>query len=80
MTVAVPLSTALLGGSVEVTTPAGPVTLKVPEGSNTGAVLRLRNKGVQKSGRPGHLYARLEVTIDNPKDPDLRSWAKKAAG
>lgn len=80
MSVAVPLSTAILGGAVEVTTPSGPITLKVPEGSNTGAVLRLRNKGVQKSGRPGHLYARLEVTIDNPKDPDLRSWAKKAAG
>lgn len=80
MTVSVPLSTAILGGSVDVATPSGPITLKVPEGSNSGAVLRLRNKGVQKSGRPGHLYARLEVSIDNPKDPDLRAWAKKTAG
>jgi len=80
MNVTVPLSTAVLGGSVEVATPSGPITLKVPEGSNTGAVLRLRDKGVQKSGRPGHLYARLEVSIDNPKDPELRDWAKKVTG
>ncbi|MEL7480068.1 MAG: J domain-containing protein [Pseudomonadota bacterium] len=80
MAVPIPLSIAVLGGAVEVQTPSGPITLKVPEGSNTGAVLRLRNKGVQKSGKPGHLYARLEINIENPKDPDLRAWAKKASG
>ena len=79
MTVSVPLRTALLGGSVEVRTPAVPGTLKVPEGSNTGATLRLRGKGVQLPGKAGHLYARLEVVIENPDDPDLRAWAKATA-
>ena len=60
MKVPVDLKTAILGGSVEVKTPSGPVTLKVPAGSNTGSQLRLRGKGVQTS-TPGNLYARLEI-------------------
>ncbi|MEQ3744836.1 MAG: J domain-containing protein [Henriciella sp.] len=79
MTVSVPLRTALLGGSAEVATPGGPVTLKVPEGSNSGATLRLRGKGVQVK-TPGHLYARLEVMIEDPKDPQLRDWARSYSG
>ncbi len=76
MNVPVPLSIAVLGGSIEVATPTGPITLKIPEGSNSGAVLRLRHKGIQRKGAPGHLYVRLEIMIDHPKDPDLRKWAK----
>ena len=76
MSVSVPLRTAILGGAIEVATPAGPVTLKVPEGSNTGAVLRLRGKGVQTQGKQGHLYVRLEIVLDDPKDGGLRKWAR----
>lgn len=77
MSVPLPLKTAVLGGNIEVPTPAGTVTLKVPEGSNTGMVLRLRNKGVQFKDTPGHLYARLEVTLEDPKDEGLREWARQ---
>ncbi len=76
MTIPVPLRTAILGGSIEVATPAGPVALKVPEGSNSGSVLRLRHKGVQVSPRAGHLYVRLEVLIEDPKDTKLKAWAR----
>lgn len=75
MTVPVPLKTAVAGGTVDVQTPAGPVTLKVPDGSNTGTVLRLRDKGVQFKDKPGHLYVRLEIVLEDPKDPGLREWA-----
>lgn len=78
MNVPVPLKTALLGGQVDIATPMGTIALKIPEGSNTGAVLRLRSKGVQLPGKSGHLYARLEVQIEDPKDPGLRKWAKKS--
>ncbi len=78
MTVPVPLKTALLGGQVDIATPMGTIALKIPEGSNSGAVLRLRSKGVQLPGKAGHLYARLEVQIEDPKDPGLRKWAKKS--
>ncbi|MEO1405526.1 MAG: J domain-containing protein [Pseudomonadota bacterium] len=76
MNVPVSLATAVLGGSVDVDTPTGTISLKVPEGSNTGAVLRLRGKGVQRAGRPGNLYARLEIVLDDPSDVNLRSFIK----
>lgn len=76
MTVPVPLKKALLGGHVDISTPMGPLALKIPEGSNSGAVLRLRGKGVQKPAKPGHLYARLEILIEDPKDPALKDWAR----
>jgi len=76
MTVQVPLKTAILGGQVDLPTPMGPIALKIPEGSNSGAVLRLRSKGVQLPGKPGHLYARLEIQIEDPKDPGLKEWAR----
>jgi DnaJ-class molecular chaperone len=71
------LKEAVLGGSVEVKTPSGHVTLKVPAGSNTGAQLRLKGKGV-KTDPPGDLYVRLEIVLENPKDEGLRKWAEKS--
>ncbi|MEM7330324.1 MAG: J domain-containing protein [Pseudomonadota bacterium] len=76
MAVPVPLKTALLGGHIDISTPMGPLALKIPEGSNTGAVLRLRGKGAQIPGKPGNLYARLEVVIEDPKDAGLKGWAR----
>lgn len=76
MAIPVPLRTAILGGTVDVPTPAGAVTLKVPEASNSGTTLRLRGKGVQMASGAGNLYARLEVVIENPKDPALQKWAR----
>ncbi len=75
MAVPISLDTAVLGGTVSVETPAGVLNLKVPEGSNTGAVLRLRGKGVQRSAKAGHLYARIEIVLDDPKAENLRDFA-----
>jgi len=79
MKVSINLQTAVKGGAVDVKTPSGTVTLKVPAGSNTGAVLRLGNKGVQGK-KPGHLYARLEIMLDDPKDAGLKKWAETSDG
>ncbi|MEO0881498.1 MAG: DnaJ C-terminal domain-containing protein [Pseudomonadota bacterium] len=76
MNVPVSLETAVLGGTVDVDTPTGTIALKVPEGSNTGAVLRLRGKGVQRAGKPGNLYARLEIVLNDPADTNLRAFIK----
>ncbi len=75
MSQAIDLRTAILGGTVEVRTPTGPVSLKVPAGSNTGAQLRLKGKGVQGPGG-GDLYVRLEIVLANPRDESLRRWAE----
>jgi len=76
MSVQVPLKIAILGGTIDVRTPAGPVSLKIPEGANTGQTLRLKGKGIQQPANPGHLYARLEIVIEDPGDETLRQWAK----
>lgn len=73
MTVPISLKTAVLGGSVDVETPSGSVALKVPAGSNTGAILRLRSKGIQTKPA-GHLYARLEIVLEDPKSADLKRF------
>jgi DnaJ-class molecular chaperone len=75
MALSVDLRTAVLGGTVEVRTPSGPVSLKIPAGSNTGAQLRLKGKGVQLSP-PGDLYVRIEIVLSDPRDEGLKRWAE----
>lgn len=61
----VPISfaTAALGGSVEVPTLEGAVTLKIPAETQSGRVFRLRDKGVKpvRGGARGDLFCRVVV-------------------
>jgi DnaJ-class molecular chaperone len=62
--VAVPLTTAVLGGEAEVTTLAGkPLRLKVPPNTQNGQVFRLKGHGMPLVGKPGE-YGDLFATID----------------
>ncbi|MGD0167921.1 MAG: molecular chaperone DnaJ [Gaiellaceae bacterium] len=67
---------AALGATVEVPTPDGSISLKIPSGSESGKLLRVRGHGAPKlkgSGR-GDLLARVRVTV-----PKKLSKAEKEA-
>jgi curved DNA-binding protein len=64
--VAVPVTTAVLGGEAQVPTVTGSVRLKVPEGTQNGQVFRLKGHGMPNVGKPddkGDLYATVEVQL-----------------
>jgi curved DNA-binding protein len=53
---------AALGAEIDVPTPSGIVTVKVPPGSQTGRKLRLKGKGIP-GNPPGSLYLELRVVL-----------------
>ncbi|MFQ5426906.1 MAG: DnaJ C-terminal domain-containing protein, partial [Gaiellales bacterium] len=63
--VPVTFSEATLGTEVEVPTPNGRVSLKVPEGTESGTLLRIRGQGAPRlnGGGPGDLLARIRLTV-----------------
>lgn len=62
----IPFTTAALGGEVEVPTLDGKVSLKIPEGTQSGKMFRMRGKGVKpvRGGPQGDLICR--VTVETP--------------
>jgi molecular chaperone DnaJ len=78
----VPISfaTATLGGEVELPTLDGNVSLKVPAGTQSGKVFRLRGKGVTmvRDPRKGDLFAKVAVetpvNLTNEQKELLRSF------
>lgn len=63
---------AALGAEIEVPTIDGKVEMKVPAGTQSGTVFRLRGKGVlAPSGQRGDLHVR--VVVETPKSLDDRS-------
>jgi len=67
----VTLTEAVLGAQVTVPTIHGPVSLKVPRGSNSGGTLRLRGKGIAAPNGAGDQLVKLRVTLPDPPDPEL---------
>jgi DnaJ-class molecular chaperone len=77
MDLPISLAEALHGGRVEAVTPAGTVALNVPPSSNSGAILRLKGRGVARPNAPGDLYVRLLITLPEGDQSELRDLIKK---
>ena len=73
----VTLAEAFLGSHVKVPTPTGPVMLKVPKGSNTGSVLRLKGKGVPRQGGHGDELVKLKVMLPSGPELELETFLSK---
>ena len=62
----VSFAAAVLGGEIDAPTLDGPTTIKIPPGTQSEKIFRLRGKGVRnvRNGRLGDLYCR--VSIETP--------------
>jgi DnaJ-class molecular chaperone len=74
---AVSLADAVLGGKIAVPTPTGTVQMTVPKWSNTGAVLRLKGKGVAHRGDE---YVTLKIMLPDKPDAELATLIAQWSG
>jgi len=79
--VEIPYTTAALGGEVQVPTLDGPVTMKVPAGSQPGRRLRLRGKGMPRLRGAGHgdEYAGLRIKVPTKLSSKMRKALEELA-
>src|SRR5215469_5110248 len=78
MDLPVTLKEAVLGAKVPVPTLSGTLSLSIPVNSNSGAVLRLKGKGVPAHAgqEAGDLYVRLVVALPDRPDAALKSFVE----
>jgi molecular chaperone DnaJ len=85
LTINVPVTfpEATLGTTITVPTLDGKVTLKVPAGTQSGRVLRVRGRGVPASGRnggkPGDLLVKIEVLVPTELSDEQRAAVESLA-
>jgi curved DNA-binding protein len=71
---------AYRGAKVKVPTVDGSVSLKVPEHTQSGSVVRLKGKGVAKKGRAaGDLYVHFQVRLPTEGGKELDQLVEKMA-
>jgi DnaJ-class molecular chaperone len=78
--VPVTVAEAALGAKVDIPTPHGTITMKVPAGTSSGARLRAKGQGVQKrDGQPGDLYAELQIVLPKHLDHESQELLRQLA-
>jgi molecular chaperone DnaJ len=79
--VPIPFASAVLGGEVEVPTLDGKVTLRVPEGTQSGKIFRLRGKGLPplQGGARGDQLVRIFVEVPTSLTPRARELLSEFA-
>ena len=78
--VPITVAEAYVGAKVKVPTADGAVTVKVPEGTQSGNVLRVRGKGVARKGKaPGDLYVHFLVRVPEKRSAEIEKLVEKLA-
>jgi DnaJ-class molecular chaperone len=71
LAVPVTLAEAALGAKIDVPTPQGEISLKIPPGTSSGKRLRLKGMGVPNAkGGHGDLYAEIQIAIPDSLDEE----------
>ena len=74
----VTLAEAALGAKVDMPTPRGTVSLRIPAGTSGGAKLRIKGHGVaQKNGPPGDLLVEVQIVLPPELDDASREAIRK---
>jgi molecular chaperone DnaJ len=78
----IPFDVAALGGSVQVPTVHGYASLKIPAGTASGTVLRLKGKGIPSvsGGRTGDQHVRVTVEVPERLDRKQKKTLEEFAG
>jgi molecular chaperone DnaJ len=76
-TVPVRFPQAVFGAQIDVPTLEGSVKMKLPPGSPSGKVFRLRGKGIQVFGGVGKGDQLVRVVVDVPEPDQLSKNARK---
>ncbi|HEY1651772.1 MAG TPA: molecular chaperone DnaJ [Acidimicrobiales bacterium] len=84
MTAPITFPDAALGTTITVPTLDGKVTLKVPPGTQSGRVLRVRGRGVaagsgRNGGKPGDLLVKIEVLVPTELTEEQRAAVESLA-
>ncbi len=82
LTVPVTISEAALGAKIEVPTIDGRAMLKIPQGTQSGQKLRLREKGVPsatKDGVRGDEIVEVKITVPIPRDEKTKELLREIA-
>ena len=70
---------AITGAKLEVPTPHGGFNVSIPPGVNSGAKLRLREKGVQRGKKKGDFYDVIQIQAPDEITDETKELAEKLA-
>jgi DnaJ-class molecular chaperone len=72
---------AYRGGPIDVPTPWGPVTMRLPPGTQNGQILRLRDKGVRIRGEArGDMLVKIDIRMPEGGDEQLLAALERLQG
>lgn len=71
---------AIIGGDIQVPTPRGKLTVRIPRNSSSGTRLRLKGKGVEAKSGTGNMYVALKIMAPAKRDLELEKAIKEWGG